>query len=234
MTCSFCCYLATFNQPAFCAFSRVHPHRAARGRGVPRSLGGSETTRLLRGSRRSKPRGKLRGQEQSARAYPTDAGIAAERRPRSSAAAAARGVANLASCAAAQLRSQNLGHRRANAGGPNEGPRPARAARGCRADDQQRSIGAGARDPLGQPPQPHRSAVLAERLGGRVPAGGVGPGGQVIEQVTAEPPSSAADRNRAAPRERERGPRPPPGRDRSGGGYWEAADYKGVTSTARR
>jgi hypothetical protein len=55
-----------------------------------------------------------------------------------------------------------------------------------------------------------------------------------IEQLTAQPPSGTADRNRAAPREPERGPRPPPGRDRSGGGYWEAADYKDVTSTARR
>jgi hypothetical protein len=55
-----------------------------------------------------------------------------------------------------------------------------------------------------------------------------------IGQVTAEPPSGAADRNHAAPREPGRGPRPSPGRDRSAGGYGEAADYKGVTSTARR
>jgi hypothetical protein len=55
-----------------------------------------------------------------------------------------------------------------------------------------------------------------------------------IEQVTAEPPSGGADRHHAAPREPERGPRPSPGRDRSGDGYLEAAAYKGVTSTARR
>jgi hypothetical protein len=88
------------------------------------------------------------------------------------------GSRNLARWAAAELRSQKLGHRRAKAPRAERGP-PAGSSCRTRSDELQRSVAAGPCDPLAQPPQSDRSAELAERLGGRVTAGGVGPGGQV-------------------------------------------------------
>jgi hypothetical protein len=64
-------------------------------------------------------------------------------------------------------------------GAPDRTGAPAGSSRRTRSDERQRSVAAGPRDPLAQPPQSDRSAELAERLGGRVTAGGVGPGGQV-------------------------------------------------------